>query len=102
MTKVFVLEPTRLDVSAACAYGELVYIFAPGQHRSSIWTPEFAAELLARLSQLGYTSNDYILIAGHVVAVSILLTALVAAYSKVSALAFDSCGRRYVPQTLGA
>ena len=102
--RIFVFEPTRLNIENARTYGEFVYIFgsATSDHRASIWSPKFREQIIDRLTALAFDpEQDYILLAGNSVPLHIVVAALVAEYSSISAIAFNAQSRTYVPIELG-
>lgn len=102
MSRVFVIERTRHDVSSASDYGPLKYIFPPDMHRSSLWSKEFRDELTSRLDDLGFNPKvDYILAAGNTIPLIMLVGALVARFGYVRALAFYATDRTYTPILIG-
>ncbi len=101
-TKIFVIEPTRHDISPAAIYGTLVYLFAPDMHRSSIWSNAFRDEIFERLDALEFNPDvDYILAAGNQIPLLVLVGGIVARYNHCNILAFNASARQYIPLTVG-
>lgn len=103
MAKVFVLEVTKHEVDSTRSFGSIVYLFDRAKRtRSSIWSREFKRDVLRALEEEGYNpAADYLLGAGHNVALIIALCAAQERYGQVQALLFCATERTYVPTTLG-
>ena len=102
MSRVFVLEPTKLDVEKAKTYGTLVYVFNNGDRRASIWTEEFIEQVMTRLQSLCYDPDgDYVAIVGHLVPMAVVIARLTYDYDHFQALCFSSTEREYVVRVLG-
>jgi hypothetical protein len=94
ISKVYVVcEDTERDLSSACKYGELCYIY-PERHQVSGDYPDDVDTALDNL--YGYTANDYLLAVGDPVAIA--LCAIVAAQEtggRVNILRWDRQAQRY-------
>ena len=100
MSKVFILEPVRskLDVSKAREYGEIIYIFQRDARRCSVWDHKnFSLTVLRRLKALGYNyKTDFICVVGAILTVTIAIIALTQKYEEFNALFFNSVSGDYV------
>ena len=103
MARVFIIEPTRLDTSAAADFGAIRYLFCPGDQRCSIWDEEFASQVLAKLRLHAYDPlADYLVVAGHTVAVAQCIAICICEFKRLNVLFFSATHRNYVSRTLGA
>jgi hypothetical protein len=102
MSKVFVVEHTPKDISAATEYGPLVYVFGGETSRSSMYVPEFQKELIKRLEDLDFNQKrDYILLAGSTVIIAVTVAAVGAAWGSFNVLAFEVQNKSYKPIPIG-
>jgi len=100
--RVFVLEPTRHELSTAERYGEVVYALPRGARAPSIWAGDYADAVLDRLDEADYDPRvDYFCVAGSVVPVTQVVAALASIYDKFQVLFFDASRGGYAPKTLG-
>ncbi len=102
MPRVFLLEPTRLDVRGAEDYGDLITLFPGEGMRSSVWEDHFPVDLCDRLDKVRFDpETDMLVLAGDQVMVNLSIAEMVARYGTVRALAWNARSRAYVPMTLG-
>jgi len=102
MSKVFILEQVNFSLKNAEDYGELLYVFSPNSQRCSIWDREFGECVIDRLEENDYDPReDYLLVAGKIVSLSIVVASVAAAYGEIALLLFSSNLQRYVPRTIG-
>lgn len=115
-SRVFVLEAVQnVPISSAEEYGKIVPLFEaaeiPGgtsekklySTRPSIWTedengsPTLIKDILHKLESYNYDpEKDYLLIAGHMIPVVILIAAAVIEYEKVQVLFWSPDWKQYV------
>lgn len=102
MTKrVFILEPTALDVKTAEQFGDIVYVYPPGARRPGIWTESFALDVIAQLEKHEYNPReDYFAVVGHLVQMALTIAALSARWSVFQVLLYNSSARAYTTRTL--
>jgi hypothetical protein len=94
---VFLLEQTTHDISALRGYGEVEYIFAPGEARPSVWQLEFSALLAEKLEDIGFDpANDFIAFTGRLIPMMMLSSAVHRQYGSFFALLFDAGTQTYV------
>lgn len=100
--RVFALEPCRhLQAETLSKYGELVYLFAADGERSSIWSDDFAKQVVEKLSLLRFdTVRDYYVVAGGNVANYVAGTAIISAFGEFRSLCFNPSTQLYQPVTL--
>jgi hypothetical protein len=103
---VFLVEPiARLDLSKALEWGELISLFQIDESRAAVWSRDYLPEVLRRLEATKFEPDDWdrILIAGPIINLVMVSTALVAAYPRIPIRALYFCGetRRYVERYLG-
>lgn len=104
MSRAFIVEQPRLDVSGAERFGKLSVLFRAGRYRPSVWEPAFAQAIVGRLREERFDpESDYIVLTGQQLLLVGLVAAVVAAYGKFTALAFNAHGnvRDYEPITMG-
>lgn len=106
MTKnVYVIEPVRMEIDAARAFGEMRYAYTRNRRdelRPSMWHPDYAASVADRLCTLGYRpGTDYFLLVGGIVPVASVIAELVVRDGHVRCLAYDPYERLYVERVLG-
>lgn len=104
MKRAFVIEDTTLDVSRAGDFGDVTVLFKRGYPRPSLWESSYADVLVARLKEMTYDPDeDYIVLSGQMMALVVSVAAIVAAYGKFKALAFNAHNsvRDYEPITMG-
>lgn len=101
--RAILIEPTtRVDVSAAQRYGEIVYIFEKNESRPSIWTEEFVQVAMIRLEQMNYDPKaDTIIIAGAIVPLIKLIGCLTANFGRIRVLCHSAIERDYTLQEIG-
>jgi hypothetical protein len=105
MTRAFMVQPGRDDVSRARRFGEVTYLFGASDRRPPIWSDEFQAELAERLRARGYDPDvDYVVMTGHLATVALFVSAVHAAWpgSRPQALFYDKAQEDYVQRRLGA
>lgn len=102
MSKVFVLERTKVDISDAKRYGTVEYVYEDNDRRLSIWDENYKWDTLDVLEHLGFNAErDYLLIAGNVVPMIIVATAMVSKYGRIQALLYSATERAYILRWLG-
>ena len=102
MPRVCILEPTKVDVSCASEWGELVVLFPHGVQRSSIWDSRYSGEVLAALAAHDYCPiEDYFVIAGSQVPLVTAAVAMSQKYGAIQYLFFSAPDRAYKARTLG-
>lgn len=102
MCKVFVVEPTNLDVRKASRFGCIVQVFEDNDSRSSIWDEAFKVELIQALDYHGFDpATDYLLVAGGFVPLALAIGTMVAEYGPIQVLLFSATERDYVPRITG-
>lgn len=98
MSRVFVIERSRYDVSAAQEYGVITYLFAEHGTRASIWHESFPRQVLQALESHDFDpQQDYFLIASHLVPVIISVSVMQKRYSSIRVLFHCASENRYVP-----
>ena len=108
MSRAFLLEPPRagprgaLDIGGASTYGEVKYLFEPGDHRSGIIDEAFDDDVLNAFEDLDYDPvKDYFVFAGGLVPMVRVATALTRRYGRFRALLFCTSTRKYVEVEMG-
>lgn len=102
MSNVYVLEPTRLDISGLSQHGHVKFVFDERSQRPSIWDPAYIRCAVARMQSMGYDPDcDYVAIVGHVACLVMLSTALAQLYPSAKVLYFSAPTREYVVRRLG-
>lgn len=113
-SRVFVLEITQnVDITAAFEYGGIVPLFkatseseSASNNKPSQWqTSKFMDEIVCRLEEHDYKPEiDFILIAGHMIPVVILVSAIIREWiddtKYVQALFWSSKFKRYIARKL--
>lgn len=102
--RVFMVEPTRVDSSAAHDYGETVYIFNADTRRCSAFrTANFGIAVLKRLQEMKYDPLvDSVCLSGALLAVGTALVAIAQVYPRFNVLLFNSVDGKYVLRTFNA
>ena len=103
MSRVFILEPTRVAVDAACEYGDVVYVFEQDEKRPSIFSSAFRPALRRQMEALEYNSKeDYILVAGAQANILVFITEVMHTHGgPIQALIFNAPTHAYSPLLLG-
>jgi len=100
--KAWVIEPTKVDVRQAEAYGSITYVFDKGETRVSIWDVMFTDSVLDALDAKGFNPvRDYIVVTGNMVTLTLAITAMVSTYGSIRALLYSATERAYVLRLLG-
>lgn len=100
--RVFMVEEYKVDARNAERFGTLVYIFQPNEYRPSIWDEAFRDAAIARLDKMDYDPTvDYIIVAGAIVPLTLVLTELVATFGEIQVLFYSASEREYTAKTVG-
>lgn len=103
MSKVFLIEPTRQDVSAAARFGEVVCLFDGVVKRPSVWAKGYGDLVVDELVAQGFDSErDFIVTAGSTVSLVQVAAAMARRFEEFAMLLFDATGDRYVERVLGS
>lgn len=104
--KVFILEsPKRVALKDEdlSPYGEAVLVFKDDEaNRPSVFDPnKFSACTLGRLQELGYNpEDDFLVVLGSMIGVSLLIAAALNKYGSIRILLFSAITGAYVPRVL--
>jgi len=99
--RVFILEPTRVDVSAAEEFGDITYVFGQGERRVSIWNTLFAEHTVASMENVGFDpTTDCFAVVGHLVPLTLALIALLKKHQAVNILLYSAIDRCYLERTV--
>lgn len=108
MSRTFVLEPPRagprgnIDLTEARRFGEIIYLFEPGDHRAGIFEDMFSDDVLNALDDHGYDPDkDYFVFAGGLVPMCRIASVLTGRYGRFRALLFCTSTRNYVDIMMG-
>lgn len=97
MKRVFVLEQTANDLSRATEFGEVMHIFDQGKHRPGLFGEHFAQAIITQLERKSFDpAIDYVVIAGGMVPMVLMVTALVQEYGDVQLLLYHASIKDYV------
>jgi hypothetical protein len=100
-SRVFAVGPVDKDLSGVSQFGELVYLYDPGEPRASVWDPSYVVEALDRLQDHGFNQHyDFVLAAGGTVPTVLFCSAVAQRYPSARALLYDYHARRYCPRRL--
>lgn len=93
--RAFVLQPSnKYDISAAEAYGEIVYLI--DEYLSPFDPDETIRRMRNRLDQLKFNPDqDAIVLTGASILISVFLSVLTYDYHKVKTLLFDARTGKY-------
>ena len=92
--RVLLLESCNTNISSAKEYGDIVQVFV--RQRPSIWTVGFVDALLARLNELKYNvDEDYFLVVGPQVPITMAIATLVKHYKTPRLLFWDAVRKHY-------
>jgi hypothetical protein len=103
MSRVFILEMPKHDISDAKNFGEFVEVFGKHHRRKNrLWSKEFKHDEIAdRFEELDFDfKQDAILLAGNMQLTLLVVTALISYSTPLQVLAFDSTQNEYSLQTL--
>lgn len=99
--RVFILEPMKHDLSDACRFGDLVYIYSHDERRPSMWTNAFKEDCMSRLEQEQFDhERDYFLVGGPTTPVTLIVVHLVLSFDTLNLLLFDSASSEYRHQMI--
>lgn len=105
MSRVFIIERSKHNVSTANAFGALVTLFPRTGDRPSIWrSTECASRVIAELRRYRFDpQQDFILLCGSQIMLSIVVAVVAVEYGQFTALAFNTHDdvRDYEPVILG-
>ena len=104
-SRCFLVEATDLDVSSASKFGELQVVFPSERWRPSVFLPDYAEALVARLREVDYDPEvDFVVVAGRQLPLAVAMAAIGATYGKFRVLAFNAHGsvRDYEPLEVGS
>jgi hypothetical protein len=103
--RVFLIEPChRLDLSSAQSWGPIVSLFEFDEQRCAVWSLNYIPTALQRLEAKGFQPHiDRVLIAGPIINLVMVTTAMVAVWPNTPIKALYFCGetRKYVERYLG-
>lgn len=100
--RVFILEPTKVDVSKARRFGDVKYIFGRGDTRPSIWSEEFAQTCLDILKENDYSpDDDALLMVGQIIPLTKLVAAVAEEYRYFRCLCWVATDHDYTIQDYG-
>lgn len=110
MSRVFQVETSRrpLDVSSANVYGEIITVFDAAAKNKRSWpnvflVEEFSRVFLERLEECAFNADDdYLLVTGTTLSVSLGFASLVAKYHKARLLVFNANTSEYVEKVYDA
>lgn len=106
MARVFLVEHPRahIDVKKAEKFGQLTYIFALNDRRASVFAVNaFVVDALDRLENASFApEEDSICIAGSMIPVTMIVSAMLYLYGCISVLLYDSRAGEYVRQEINA
>lgn len=89
--RVFVLEPTMHDASGASQFGEITMVFEHQRDHPPTFSQGFRISLMKRLHELSFDPDeDYLVITGQLVALTIAIAAMVAKYGAIRTLCFNA------------
>ena len=97
MNRVFGLEPCRhLTQEGVKEWGELVHLFTQDGERSSIWQPEFAPQVVAKLELLRFDPvTDFFVVAGGNVANYVAGTAVISRFGAFRSICYNATKQTY-------
>ena len=98
MSKVFALEPTTKNISAAEVFGEIIYLFEVCDTRPSIWdTHSFKRALHKQLIAYNFDpTKDLLLAAGATIPLLVAMNLLSTSYPEFSVLFWHAGTQEYV------
>ena len=100
--RAFVIEPVKIDIHRASAYGEICYVFPQGEQRPSIFDLDFQSRLISELEDYGYDHyEDWIVVVGSMTTVSIALSTIADYYGPVKLLVFNAQDQDYTEILIG-
>jgi hypothetical protein len=96
--RVFLLENTRHDVSAARSHGQVVTLFGPeNRSKLSFWTPDYGTSVVCELLAAGFDpERDVICVAGHMVGITGAIAAIAARFKRFKLLQWEPRSQSYV------
>ena len=98
--KVFLFEPTKsnIDLSTALTFGEIEYVFSPGERRCSVFnSAAYCKSVIDKLDQLEFDKdNDYVCAVGSIISVTTAIIAISQVYPNFNLLLFNSLESAYV------
>lgn len=99
-SRVFLFEPTKanIDLSTALTFGEIVYIFSPGERRCSVFnSTSYCKSVIDKLKQSKFDKdNDYLCAVGSIISVTTAIIAISQVYDNFNLLLFNSLESSYV------
>lgn len=107
MPRVFVLEPPRstVDLSSTEKFGEVTFIFQPGDRRCSVFLGnEYGEIVLEKLREMNFDpiKGDSFCITGGMIPVSIAVAAIIVTYGGIRVLFWSAAECRYVERWVGS
>lgn len=105
MGRVFVVEKPKahINISFCCQYGQIVYLFAKGDKRCSIFdVKEFGRAVLAKLEEHDFDpSEDYICIVGSLISSVLACVALSCVWDGYRVLLHNAVDGTYTVEEIG-
>lgn len=100
--KCIIIETcSRIDLNKVKEHGDILYLFQPGETRSSIWSEKFLDECMTALQRINYDNVvDAIVIAGAVIPITLLIARL-CAFENVMLLLWNANEDRYILKEAG-
>ncbi|KKN77770.1 hypothetical protein LCGC14_0357440 [marine sediment metagenome] len=100
--RVFILEPVKFSLQGVESFGELLYVFGKGSRRCSVFDQHFGEVVIEQLETYDYDpGKDFLLVTGKVVALSVSVASIAAAYGQIRLLLFSANLQKYIPRTIG-
>lgn len=92
---------SNFDIQSANKFGEIRYVFKEGENRCSVFfTEAFSDEIIDKFIHLEFSENDYFVLTGGVVAISLTLAAIIQHFHEVSVLIYSVRDNAYVPRVI--
>jgi hypothetical protein len=102
MSKAFVVEHCRADVTAAQQFGDVKYIFPRGYRRPGFWSSEYVDAAITSLLDQGFNPDeDSIVIVGHYNPLVVVIAKLISMYGHLKVLMWDSVSTQYQLKVIG-
>ena len=102
MSRVFIVEPPTVNVSAAENWGEVIILFEGGVPVSPLDTNQYTGHVIHALEQAEFDSqNDKLALVGPVVSTAVVVGALVVRFKSIKGLLYSASKNEYVLRSLG-
>ena len=102
MSRCFVLEAVKQDITDCEEFGKIIYIFQKGEPCPSIFSSEFQNKLEQKFKDLAFNpEEDFFVLTGFQISLCLASSVLMKMFKSFDMLAFYAPTRNYASITVG-